>query len=149
MRIMVIGLVAFLVGVGGGTFLAKAPEVAEEAVPETAATTTSPGVSTPPSDADGGAALHAAMGSSDGEDVAPVAITDDSAGVSVARLVALFGRLPAADIPTLMGLMTDQQVEQVLRAMSIDRAAAVLQAMPSERGAYFSRRLLLPAGGGP
>ncbi len=147
MKPAVIGVAAFLVGLAGGTFLAKAPEhegegaeVAGQVAP------VSPPVFEPTVPSEGAAAGAAATPE---VRLPPVAGTDEADTVSVVRLVAILDQLKPADVPALLGLMTDQQVEQVLRSMAVDRAAKVLQAMPSERGAYFSRRLLLPPGSLP
>jgi hypothetical protein len=65
-----------------------------------------------------------------------------------AQLAKIFASMKTDDAVKVLAHMSDTEVEGVLRQMSVRTAADVLAALPQERAAVLSRRLLL-AGGKP
>ena len=60
------------------------------------------------------------------------------------QLARIFGSMKAVDAVKVMALMTDEEVEGVLRALGPKQAADMLGEFPKERAAALSRRLLVP-----
>lgn len=66
-------------------------------------------------------------------------------GADVQRMAKIFDRLPAQDAVALVARMSDAELEGVLRAMDVAKAGDLIAALPKERGAALSKRLLTPA----
>jgi len=59
------------------------------------------------------------------------------------QLARIFGSMKAADAVKVMGLMTDDEVDGVLRSLGPKQAADLMGQFPKERAAALSRRLLV------
>lgn len=76
---------------------------------------------------------------------APARLPDESQrAAGFKQLARIFGSMKAADAVKVMALMTDEEVEGVLRALGPKQAADMLGQFPEERAAALSRRLLVP-----
>lgn len=83
-------------------------------------------------------------------DAAPSTATPPStakaaSGADVQRMAKIFDRLPAQDAASLVVRMSDAELEGVLRSMDVAKAGDLIGALPKERGATLSKRLLAPA----
>jgi flagellar motility protein MotE (MotC chaperone) len=65
---------------------------------------------------------------------------------SYKQLARIFGNMKATDAVKVMGLMTDDEVDGVIRQFAPRQAADLLANFPKERAATLSRRLLSPRG---
>lgn len=63
----------------------------------------------------------------------------------VQRMAKIFNRLGAQDAAALVAQMSDTELEGILRAMDIAKAGDVIAALPKERGAAISKRMITPA----
>ena len=68
-----------------------------------------------------------------------------ASGADVQRMAKIFDRLPAQDAVALVARMSDAELEGVLRTMDVAKAGDLIAALPTERGAALSKRLLTPA----
>lgn len=68
-----------------------------------------------------------------------------ASGADVQRMAKIFDRLPAQDAVALVARMSDAELEGVLRTMDVAKAGDLIAALPKERGAALSKRLLTPA----
>jgi hypothetical protein len=60
------------------------------------------------------------------------------------RLAKIFAAMPAAQSVELLGHMNDGDVEGIIRSLGVRQQAAIMAALPKERAAEMSKRLLVP-----
>jgi hypothetical protein len=68
----------------------------------------------------------------------------DSIRPDFPRLARLMSTMPMPLAVERIALLTDAEVEGILRALGMRQAAALLAGMPKERAAILARRLLVP-----
>ena len=186
MKIVVIGVVALVIGLVGGTAFTvlrapKRPPVARaasaahadttRAVAATPAATPSAPArpSTPPASSTSPAASAApeppmpttgpiavAVGHTSSVQVGPLGAPPATLGAVVAELPdtahaegfqqlgRIFAKMQTADAVKIMGYLDDEEVARVLGTLNVRQAAALLAAMPSDRAARLSKRIIQP-----
>jgi len=65
-------------------------------------------------------------------------------GRDFAKLARLLSAMPAPQAAELLGFLDDNDVEGVLRALGLRQAVGIFGALPKPRAAIMSRRLLVP-----
>ena len=65
-------------------------------------------------------------------------------GRDFAKLARLLSAMPAPQAAELLGFLDDNDVEGVLRALGLRQAVGIFGALPKPRAAVMSRRLLVP-----
>ncbi len=132
-RLVIVGVLAFGVGVAGGTWKSPARTAAHGEVADSTAA------------ADSGAAGHTVEGVShdpppvpEAEGAAPQAPADSGAALAQA-----IDSLPAATAVAMLDRLPEAEVLAVLRRMDISRAVALIEMMPADRGARLTRQMLL------
>jgi hypothetical protein len=173
-QIVLLAIVAFVCAVGGATWFSAwlmppKPRVAASApgpiTPGTAVPTTLPPKKPKPADTGKKAAARPATGARKPAPVAPgtdsaakaktavdtslakhPVLTVDSAALvrgakSVAKVVA---SMKPKDAVGILGHLSDDEVERIVRQLNPKQVAALLAAFPQERAAGLSRKLLGP-----
>ena len=146
MKTVVLGVIVFALSAAVSTYVvvqrAKTlPAPAAEASTETAEPV--PPVPAPSSDP----ALAALDGmqpqaeSTDDDAAAPPAT--DSVGPSFKQVARIMGNMKASDAAEVLSHLTDAEVEGILRAVGVRKAAELMTQLPESRAAALSRRLLV------
>lgn len=143
MKIIVSGLIALLIGIAAGTYLApgqlpseteKAP-VTSDSVREVTPSPPAPEEITP---------AEPAGNSGDQGNSALRGTGESEGGFDAARYARIISILPVADAVVILAPLPDDQVELVLRKLGKENLIAIVAALPEARGSLISRRLLLP-----
>jgi len=171
-KLVIFGVIAFVIGVGGstGVVVMRAPQ-GLTAADSLAAHADSTAHGAPPTPAVK-AVAHPDSARKVAETVHPMgpvtaALAAQTAQVSVVRppdnavhegrsaelpdaetyksVGTILMNMKPVEAAKIVGYMTDEQVEGLLRSMSPRNAATVLAQLPSERAANLSKRLLIPA----
>ena len=142
MKLPIVVGACLVVGLAGGTFLGKTPPPAA-----TAAAAAKPEAAKPVP----ASATEVAV---DTPKLAPAPDTTTAAAsaappaarppLDTARLATTLSKLAPEDAVPLVERLTDDELEAVLRRMSVNRASALIAALPKDRGQSLSKRLLSP-----
>jgi hypothetical protein len=134
-RLVMVGALAFGTGVAGGTWMSPARTAVHDVAADS--TASSHDEEPLPTDAAGGVESHAA----------PVAETPapPMAADSVEALAAAIKQLPATTAVAMLNRSTESEVMAVLRQLELPAAVELIEQMPAERAARFTRQLLLGA----
>lgn len=154
-QLLVLALVAFLAAVAGGTWFSTSlwPDRTTASDSVRAAVT----AAVPPAPAPAPAAARvevdtAGQDSTSAPAVTPAAITQQPAPSpetlarekTVAKVIAA---MKPKDAAGLIANLSDDEVERIVRQLNAKQVAALLTALPQERAARLSRRLLEPRNG--
>lgn len=129
MKLAVVGVAAFVIGVAGGTMLSPARRAA-------------PVDSTPAAPVEhkgGGDAVSMVVS----EPVAQVAPAAPSSAAEVSAIGAAIAKLPAAEAGPMLARLSDADAVAVLKSVPLARASDILDTMPPEQAARLSKQLLL------
>ena len=148
MKLVVVGAIAFAVGVAGGTVMspARAPlpvdSTAAEShdAPEHAESETAP-VPSPTASEEHAVEDPSHAPAADAAMPAEPASTD--AAAEAAAMAKRIGELPPGEAGPMLARLEESEALAVLKRLSITKASEVLDAMPREQGARLSRLLLL------
>jgi hypothetical protein len=72
----------------------------------------------------------------------PIASPDTAHAEGYQQLGRIFGKMQTADAVKIMAYLGDEDVSRVLGTLNVRQAAALLAALPSERAARLSRRMI-------
>ncbi len=84
---------------------------------------------------------HAATGA-DGDAVRDP--TSAATGAAYQSLARIFAKMKPADAAEVLLLMSNEEVEGVVRNLGVRQAASVMSSLPEQRAAELARRLLIP-----
>jgi hypothetical protein len=72
----------------------------------------------------------------------PVRVAEPAAAASFRQLARIFSNMKTSDAVKVLAFMSDDEVQGVLEQLGVRQAAGLLAALPKERAAVLSRRLL-------
>lgn len=147
MKLAVVGVAAFVVGVAGGTVLSPARRALPVDTTQVAADThTEGGDSTaveppthlaPVTEADSEATEHATVP----PETAPTPASSSTAEIQA--LMAAIAKLPPADAGPMVARLSDADALAVLKSVPLPQASKILDTMPPVQAARLSKQLLL------
>lgn len=158
-QLVIVGVASFAAGVGGGAWLGIRSPVTH--MPATLADSVAVADSAAPADPSPASIPERgpAAGGREASSPAPAApntspasltaaeATTEAGAAADARLVAkVLGAMKPRDAADILARLTDAEVERILRQLGTRQMAPMLAALPDDRAAALSRRLL---GGGP
>lgn len=147
MKLAVVGIAAFVVGVAGGTVLSPARHAVPVDTAEVASNQHAEGgdsVAVPdPVHVVPATEVDAAVDAHEPPPPEVVTPTDASSAAEIQSISAAIAKLSAADAGPMVARLSDADALAVLKSVSLPQASKILDTMPSERAARLSKQLLL------
>ena len=147
MKTMLLGVIVFALSAAVSTYVAIRRAESLPAPAAVASTDTPEAAPPPPPAPPSDPALAALDGMQPQEagidDEADDSPAPDSSGPSFKQVARIMGNMKASDAAEVLSHLTDAEVEGILRAVGVRKAAELMTQLPESRAAALSRRLLV------